>query len=72
VLLFSTFAPAFTYATEVEEEAKQILTETLDETMSEFDESHDVAEIEEFNVDSRNTYETDDEWNTATLTTNND
>jgi hypothetical protein len=38
VLLFSTFAPTFTYATEAEDEAKQILTETLDETMNEFEE----------------------------------
>ena len=47
VLLFSIFTPAFTYAFETENEAKQILTDILDETMSEFEDSHDVAVIED-------------------------
>jgi hypothetical protein len=45
VLLFFTFAPTFTYATQVEEEAKQILTDTLDETMDEFEENTENIEL---------------------------
>lgn len=46
ILLFSSFAPNFTYATEAEDEAKQILNNTLNETMNGIDEIYDVAEIE--------------------------
>jgi hypothetical protein len=41
VLLFSTFVTNFTYATgEIENEAKEILNNTLEDTMTLFDNSH--------------------------------
>jgi hypothetical protein len=43
--LFSTFAPAFTYATEAEEEAKQILEETLQNSFVESDLNNDFSEV---------------------------
>ncbi|MBR6908125.1 hypothetical protein IKN40_06715 [bacterium] len=36
MLLFSTFAPSFTYANEVEDEAKEILMESILETESNY------------------------------------
>ena len=48
VLLFSTFAPSFTYATgEVKDEAIEILSNTLEDTMALFDDSHWVANLQQ-------------------------
>ena len=55
VLLFSTFAPFLTYASEAENEAKQILIDTLDETMSEFNEN--IEEIEDSSEKNKTIYQ---------------
>ena len=54
MLLFSTFTPSFTYATgEVENEAKEILSNTLEDTMTLFDNSHWVASLQQSQNDDR-------------------
>jgi len=46
-VLFSTFAPSFTYANKVEDLAKEILSDTLIDSMNMFENSHWVTSLQQ-------------------------
>ena len=61
MLLFSTFAPSFTYALEPEEEAMEILSWALEDAMEWFQDFHWVASVLQSSNDDRSIYAEPDE-----------